>query len=45
MSEILSLSLTQIAAAIRAKKISSLEATRACFERMHEIQPKTNCYI
>src|SRR5436190_2146488 len=45
MSAILSLSLTQIAAAIRAKKISSLEATRACFERMHEIQPKTNCYI
>ena len=45
MSAILSLSLTEIAAAIRAKKISSLEATRACFERMHQIQPKTNCYI
>ena len=45
MSDILSLSLTEIAAAIRAKKISSLEATRACFVRIHRIQPKTNCFI
>src|SRR5262249_17858419 len=45
MSDILALSLTEIAAAIRKKKISSLEATRACFERIHQIQPKTNCFI
>jgi len=45
MSDILSLSLAEVAAAIRTKKLSSVEATRACLERLHHIQPKTNCVI
>ena len=43
--EILNLSLTEIAAAIRGRKLSSLEATRACLERAQQVQPKTNCFI
>ena len=45
MKDILSLSLREVATAIRSKKLSSLEATRACLERLHEIQPQTNCFI
>ncbi|MCE9641475.1 MAG: amidase [Betaproteobacteria bacterium] len=45
MKDILSLSLREVAAAIRAKKLSSLEATRACLDRIREIQPFTNCFI
>ncbi|MEO5740912.1 MAG: amidase [Vicinamibacterales bacterium] len=45
MSDILSLSLVEVAAAIRRKKLSSLEATQACLARLREIQPKTNCFI
>ena len=45
MNEILALSLREVAAAIRAKKLSSLEVTRACLERIRQIQPRTNCFI
>jgi aspartyl-tRNA(Asn)/glutamyl-tRNA(Gln) amidotransferase subunit A len=45
MKDILSLSLLAAAAAIRTKKLSSLEATHACLERIRQIQPLTNCFI
>src|SRR5688572_25829817 len=41
----LDLSLTELAAAIRKRKISSLEATRACLERAQRLQPHINCFI
>lgn len=43
--QLLELSLTEIAAAIRSRKISSFEATRACLERAARIQPHVNCFI
>ena len=44
-NEILDLSLTELAAAIRKRKISSLEATRACLDQAQRMQPKINCFI
>jgi aspartyl-tRNA(Asn)/glutamyl-tRNA(Gln) amidotransferase subunit A len=44
-NEMLDLSLTEIAAAIRKRKISSLEATRACLEQAQRVQPHINCFI
>ncbi len=44
-SDIINLSLTEVAEAIRSKKLSSLEATRACIERAERVQPKLNCFI
>ena len=44
-NEILNLSLTEIAAAIRKRKISALEVTQACLEQAQRIQPKINCFI
>ena len=46
MSEdILDLGLTELAAAIRKRKVSSHEATRACLDRTHRVQPHLNCFI
>jgi len=45
MSELLSMSLSEVAAAIRRKRVSSLELTRACLERAKAVQPKVNCFI
>jgi aspartyl-tRNA(Asn)/glutamyl-tRNA(Gln) amidotransferase subunit A len=44
-ADLLNLSLTDIAQAIRRKKISSLEVTRACLERARAVQPVVNCFI
>jgi aspartyl-tRNA(Asn)/glutamyl-tRNA(Gln) amidotransferase subunit A len=45
MSDILDLGLTELAAAIRKRKVSSHEATRACLERAERLQPHLNCFI
>ncbi len=44
-SDLLNLSLTDVAQAIRRKKVSSLEVTRACLERARAVQPAVNCFI
>lgn len=44
-NDLLDLSLTELAAAIRKRKISSVEATRACLERAQRLQPHINCFI
>lgn len=44
-NDILNLSLTEAAAAIRNKKISALEATQACLEQAQRMQPHINCFI
>ncbi|MBM3341238.1 MAG: amidase [Betaproteobacteria bacterium] len=43
--DLVNLSLTEIAQAIRRKKISSLEVTRACLARARAVQPQINCFI
>ncbi|HYC47442.1 MAG TPA: amidase [Burkholderiales bacterium] len=43
--DILELGLTELAAAIRKRKISSLAATRACLDRAERLQPHLNCFI
>jgi aspartyl-tRNA(Asn)/glutamyl-tRNA(Gln) amidotransferase subunit A len=42
---LLDMSLCEIAQAIRRKRVSSLEVTRACIERAKSVQPATNCFI
>ncbi|MBI4206623.1 MAG: amidase [Betaproteobacteria bacterium] len=42
---LLNLSLTEVASAIRRKKLSSVEVTRACLEHAARVQPKLNCFI
>ena len=44
-NDILNLSLTEVATAIRARKISALEATQACLEQAQRMQPLINCFI
>jgi len=44
-SDIVSMSLTEVAEAIRRKKVSAVEVTRACLDRIDAVQPKVNCYI
>ena len=44
-ADLLNLSLTEVAQAIRRKKVSSLEVTRACLERARAVQPSVNCFI
>ncbi len=43
--EVAALSLTALASAIRAKRISSVEATKACIARIENAQPLLNCFI
>ncbi|HZN27624.1 MAG TPA: amidase [Burkholderiales bacterium] len=43
--DILDLGLTELAAAIRKRTVSSYEATRACLERTERLQPHLNCFI
>ena len=43
--DILDLSLTEVAAAIRRGKLSSVEATRACLDQAQRAHAKTNCFI
>ena len=45
MSDLLKMSLSEVAAAIRRKRVSSLEVTRACIERAKAVQPQVNCFI
>lgn len=45
MSEILYWSASQIAAAIKDRKISSSEAVEACLERIDEVNPKINAVV
>lgn len=45
MSGTIESSLTEIAAAIRAKRVSSREVTAACLARIEQWQPKLNCFI
>ena len=44
-ADLLNLSLCEVADAIRRKKVSSLEVTRACLEQAHAVQPSINCFI
>jgi aspartyl-tRNA(Asn)/glutamyl-tRNA(Gln) amidotransferase subunit A len=44
-ADILELSLSELAAAIRKKKISALEATEACLAQAERVQPAINCFI
>lgn len=39
------LSLTAASAALRAKKVSSVELTRACLQRAQAVNPKLNCFL
>ncbi len=45
MPELTELTLVELADAIRARKISSREATEAALARAHAVQPKTNAFI
>ncbi|WP_029006065.1 amidase [Azorhizobium doebereinerae] len=45
MSEIAALSLTEAAAAIAGKRISSREATEACLARIQDWQPHLNAFV
>lgn len=44
-SPLLEMSLTEVAAAIRRRKISSVEATGACIHRAQQVQRRINCFI
>ena len=39
------LSLAAASAALRAKKVSSVELTRACLQRAETVNPKLNCFL
>jgi aspartyl-tRNA(Asn)/glutamyl-tRNA(Gln) amidotransferase subunit A len=43
--EILALSCTQLAAAIRERRTSALAAMEAVLERARQVQPKVNCFL
>ncbi len=43
--EIAKLSLTEVADAIAAKKLSSVEATEVCLARIERLEPELNCFI
>ncbi len=45
MNEIVQMSLTEVADAIRTKKVSSVEATQACIAQAEKWQPKINAYV
>jgi aspartyl-tRNA(Asn)/glutamyl-tRNA(Gln) amidotransferase subunit A len=45
VSELHTLTLTEAAAAIRAKKVSSLELTEASLKRIRALQPKFNAFV
>ena len=42
---LLNLSLTEVAEAIRSRKVSAVEVTRACIARAEKVQRKLNCFI
>src|SRR5271166_1154260 len=45
MAEIISLSATQLASAIRAKKLSSVEVVEAFLKRIDEVNPAINAVV
>lgn len=45
IDELICMSLTDVAGAIRKKKISSVEVTKCCLAWVERIQPKLNCFI
>jgi aspartyl-tRNA(Asn)/glutamyl-tRNA(Gln) amidotransferase subunit A len=45
MNDLARLTLTEAATAIRRRKVSSLELTRACLDQAKRIQPRLNCFI
>ncbi|MCX7892967.1 MAG: amidase [Burkholderiales bacterium] len=45
MSELTSLTLTQVAARIRAREVSSLEVLDACIARAESVNPKLNAFL
>ncbi|MDA0367243.1 MAG: amidase [Proteobacteria bacterium] len=45
MSGIVQMSLTEVADAIRSKKISAVEATQACIDQIDKWQPKVNAFV
>ena len=44
-SDLALMSLVEVAEAIAAKRVSSLEVTEACLSRIEALQPKLNCFI
>ncbi len=44
-AEIVNLSLVEVADAIRRRRLSSVEVTRACIARAERVQPTLNCFI
>ena len=45
MTDVTHLSLTEVASAIRDKRVSSVEVTEACLARIERHQPALNCFI
>jgi len=45
MNDLACLTLSEAAAAIRRRKVSSAELTRACLDQVSHVQPKLNCFI
>jgi aspartyl-tRNA(Asn)/glutamyl-tRNA(Gln) amidotransferase subunit A len=45
MSDVLNLEATELAAAIKARKVSSVEVTQACVAAAERLQPVLNCFI
>ena len=45
MTDISELSLVEVAAAIREKRLSSVEVTQACLARINAIGPSLNAFI
>ncbi|MEQ9449072.1 MAG: amidase, partial [Rhodospirillaceae bacterium] len=45
MNDIVQMSLTEVADAIRSKKVSAVEATQACIAQAEKWQPKINAYV
>jgi aspartyl-tRNA(Asn)/glutamyl-tRNA(Gln) amidotransferase subunit A len=45
MSDIVEMSLTEVADAIQRKKVSSVEATQACIDQIEAWQPQVNAFI
>lgn len=44
-ADILNLSLAELASALKTRRISSVEATRACLSAIERAQPRLNCFI
>ncbi len=45
MNDIVNMSMTEVADAIRSKKVSSVEVTQACIDQSEAWQPKVNAFV